>query len=218
MTILNAPNAQVFSPSLPSLAAIERRRRPLTIAFAICVACVLLVSESQWQTHGLMREILFLIGIVLAAIGTLGRTWSNFYISGYKSKYLVQAGPYSICRNPLYFFSAIGMIGIGLCSGMLAIPAALTLFFAVYYPVIIGCEESRLLVHHRADFEEYCRATPVFWPRLRGYREPETYTVFPRMMRKYIADAFWFIALAALARIITVLHEVNALPAYVKLF
>ncbi len=218
MTTLNAPNAQVFSPSLPSLAAIERRRRPLTIVFGISVACVLLVAESHWQTHGLVREILFLIGITLAGIGTLGRTWSNFYISGYKSSHLVQSGPYSICRNPLYFFSAIGMIGIGLCTGMAAIPVALLLFFAAYYPVIISCEESRLLIHHPADFAEYCRTTPVFWPRLSGYREPETYTVFPRMMRKYIADGFWFIALAALARIIAVLHETDVLPALVRLF
>ncbi len=218
MTTLNAPNAQVYSPSLPSLAAIERRRRPLTIVFGISVACVLLMAESHWQSHGLIREILFLIGITLAAIGTLGRTWSNFYISGYKSSHLVQSGPYSICRNPLYFFSSIGMIGIGLCTGMLAVPAAMALFFAVYYPAIINCEESRLLIHHRDDFEEYCRATPVFWPRFCSYREPDTYTVFPRMMRKYIADAFWFIALAALARIVAVLHEVNALPAYVQLF
>ncbi|WP_437191597.1 methyltransferase family protein [Planctomicrobium sp. SH527] len=166
----------------------------------------------------MVREILFFMGVCLASIGMLGRTWCNLFISGYKTKVLIQTGPYSMCRNPLYFFSAIGMLGIGLCSGTLAIPFMMLVFFAAYYPLIIRCEEDRLAATHPGDFEKYRRTISAFWPRLSTYQEPEAYTMFPHIMRKNIADAFWFMALAALVHVIADLHESNILPAYFKIW
>ncbi|MBA4029569.1 MAG: isoprenylcysteine carboxylmethyltransferase family protein [Planctomyces sp.] len=188
------------------LHAIERRRRPLTMLFGVCMGFLLLDGDHHWPVQGWTRELLFVAGISLAAIGTLGRTWSNLFISGYKTKYLIQTGPYSMCRNPLYFFSAIGMLGIGLCCGNLAIPLVMTISFAIYYPWIIRSEESRLAAAHGDEFTAYCRRTPAFWPQLSHYEEPEAYTMIPRIMRKNIADAYWFIPLAALAHVVSGWH------------
>jgi protein-S-isoprenylcysteine O-methyltransferase Ste14 len=196
----------------------ERRRRALTALFGFFVAILLFSMESRWPSNGLIREILFVSGTFLAAAGTLGRTWCHLFISGYKTRALVQVGPYSMCRNPLYLFSAIGMIGIGICSGTLTIPVVMVLFFATYYPWIIRCEEDRLEAKHPVDFLEYRRITPTFWPRLSGYCEPETYTMFPRIMRKNIVDGFWFIALAALVHVASELQEANVLPSLLKVW
>lgn len=196
----------------------ERRRRALTFFFEFFIAFLLLGMESRWPRDGVVREILFLAGICFAAIGALGRTWCHLFISGYKTKALVQTGPYSMCRNPLYFFSAIGMIGIGFSSGTFSVPAIMAVFFSVYYPWIIHYEENRLTANHADKFQEYRRTTPAFWPRLFRYSEPETYTTFPSILRRNIADAFWFIALAAAVHVVSELQESNWLPAFVEVW
>ena len=199
-------------------ASMERRRRPLTFFFGFFIAFLLLGIESRWPRDGVVRELMFLSGICLAPTGALGRTWCHLFISGYKTKVLVQTGPYSMCRNPLYFFSAIGMIGIGLCSGTFAVPAIMALFFSVYYPWIIHCEEERLFSNHPLDYEEFWRTTPAFWPRVFHYREPETYTIFPSILRRNIADSFWFIALAAAAHVVSQLQETDLLPTLLEVW
>lgn len=218
MITTDAQDVQLLTTTQFDVGAIERRRRPLTIIFGICIGCLLLGTGSRWPAHGIVQEALFMVGLCFAAIGTLGRTWSNLFIAGYKSKVLIQSGPYSMCRNPLYFFSAVGMVGIGLCSGTLAVPLMMVVFFALYYPMIIRCEEHRLANNHRDDFKEYCRTTPAFWPRTRSYHEPETYVMFPRVMRSHFADAFWFIALAAAAHLLSVQHESGVLPTFFELW
>jgi len=198
--------------------AAERRRRPLTVFFGVLVGLMLAVTGSRWSAHSLVSELLFLTGVCLAAVGTLGRTWSNLFISGYKTKVLIQTGPYSMCRNPLYFFSAIGMVGIGLCSGTLSIPLMMIVFFAAYYPLIIRCEEQRLAETHGDDYEWYRCTTPAFWPQFASYQEPDTYTMLPDVMRKNIVDAFWFVALAAITHVLAHLHAIQVLPEFFQVW
>ena len=128
-------------------------------------------------------------------------------ISGYKTRLVVQAGPYSMCRNPLYLFSAIGLTGIGLCSATLTIPLVMVVFFALYYPWIIFSEEMRLTATHSEHYLAYRMQTPSLRPRFAGLVEPETYTVFPRILRRNIADSFWFIFLAATTHAVSELES-----------
>ena len=59
---------------------------------------------------------------VLAA-GVSLRLWSTLHIGGHKRQRVVMDGPYSICRNPLYLFSLLATLGVGLGSCTLAFPA-----------------------------------------------------------------------------------------------
>ena len=52
--------------------------------------------------------ILFLVGCLCVGAAMAGRMWCAQYIAGYKNDVLVREGPYSVCRNPLYFFSFLG--------------------------------------------------------------------------------------------------------------
>jgi protein-S-isoprenylcysteine O-methyltransferase Ste14 len=221
MTTVVAHAAADFpEPALPKLGkvAIERRRRPLTLLVGFFMGVIVFTTGSRWPVAGGGREVLFLIGMLLACVGAFGRIWSNLFISGFKSKFLISTGPYSVSRNPLYFFSAIGMVGIGLTTETLSIPALFIVFFALYYPTIIHREEQRLLMRHGEAFAEYCRRTPAFWPQLSLYDEPEVYVMHPRAMRKNICDAFWFVALAAVVHMEAQLSALSGLPTVFNLW
>ena len=48
---------------------------------------------------------LSIIGFTLVIIGGFGRLWASLYVEGFKTKTLIKEGPYSMVRNPLYFFN-----------------------------------------------------------------------------------------------------------------
>src|SRR5688500_5721815 len=87
---------------------------------------------------------LFMSGLALVGVATVGRLWCSLYINSHKESALVTVGPYSITRNPLYFFSFLGFIGVGLATETVTLAIAMTCFFAVVYPVIIRREETLL--------------------------------------------------------------------------
>ena len=73
-----------------------------------------MVSHHAYQDDGPVDLSLELTGFVLLVACAMGRVWASAYISGKKNKELVTVGPYSLVRNPLYFFSLLGFIGTGL--------------------------------------------------------------------------------------------------------
>jgi hypothetical protein len=116
---------------------------------------------------------MFLVGIVLAAVGMVGRIWCLTYSSGYKSSELVTQGPYSVCRNPLYFFSFIGLVGIGLATETVS----LTLFLVAFFALVPSCHHRGRRIPARQVWPTvaYCRLTPRFFPRRSLFVEPESY-------------------------------------------
>jgi len=85
-----------------------------------------------------------LVSLLLVIAGAFGRVWASLYLGGRKNATLVQAGPYSLCRNPLYFFSAVGALGIAIQSHRVLVALALLLFLLVVYTRTIRAEERRL--------------------------------------------------------------------------
>ncbi|WP_321495738.1 isoprenylcysteine carboxylmethyltransferase family protein [uncultured Desulfobacter sp.] len=181
------------------------------VAGAIILFFVL-ASKSHWQTgNELFTSILFFIGIVLVGVASLGRMWCSLYVAGYKDKQLVTNGPYSLCRNPLYFFSLIGAIGIGFCTETLTFPILFLILFASYYPFVIKSEEKRLSSNFGAEFESYIHNTPAFFPKFSLFDEPATYQVNPVVYRIHIFSALWFVWLAGILEVIEGLRETGAI-------
>ena len=185
---------------------------------AIFFLIVILFSSSRWEGLSFTSNVLFLFGCILVGIASLGRLWCSIYIAGYKNDTLVTLGPYSISRNPLYFFSMIGAAGVGLATETLLIPLALVLLFLIYYPNVIRSEEKRLLSIHGAKYEEYRDNTPFFFPKISLLREPETYTVNPRILRKNIFGALWFVWLMGIIELFEAFHETGILPIYFRIY
>ena len=196
----------------------RKLRITLTRIFSIIPIALICVSASYWEDIGIISTILFIIGIFLVGIATIGRVWSSLYISGYKSKTLLTSGPYSMCRNPLYFFSFIGSLGIGLSTETITITVLLMIGFVIYYPYVMKREYKRLISLHGDKYREYCEKTPVFLPSLSLLKEPEEYMVKPIIFRKNLFDAIYFIWIVGFIELIKGLHDANILPIIFRMY
>lgn len=117
----------------------ERQRTGLSKVVGVLVFVVVALTQSRWELqHENVATFLYSAGLALAAVGAAGRIWCSFFISGRKDGQLVTEGPYSISRNPLYVFSGIGLVGVGLSTETLTYPLLFLLIFGLYYPGIMG--------------------------------------------------------------------------------
>jgi protein-S-isoprenylcysteine O-methyltransferase Ste14 len=105
------------------------------------------------------------IWFCLAAVRALGRQWAleARVIEGHE---LIKQGPYSVVRNPIY----LGMFGLLVATGLAisrweALVAAVVLFLAGN-EIRIRSEEKLLREAFGAQFEDYARRVPAFFPRL----------------------------------------------------
>jgi len=192
---------------------IEKLRIQVSRIFVIILMVIIAVSSSAWEVEApLFSTVLFLIAIVLVGIASLGRLWCSLYIAGYKTDSLVTEGPYSMCRNPLYFFSFLGAIGVGFASETLLIPAIMLCAFALYYPFVIKSEEAELQKLHGDKFNTYFEHVPSFFPSISKLKEPEEYIVRPVIFKRHLFDALWFIWLVGILEINEELHTLDILP------
>lgn len=120
------------------------------------------------------------VNVVFEVMGTLaifaaiaGRGWSLFYIGGRKNSELVTTGPYSITRNPLYFFSLVGIAGIGAQTGSLLSMAIFILAAYLAFDMAMRGEEAYLGSRYGRSFEDYKEKVPKLWPDLSLWRECE---------------------------------------------
>jgi protein-S-isoprenylcysteine O-methyltransferase Ste14 len=174
--------------------------------FAIAFFLVVLAMESAHE-GSLVSTALFLLGLLLVGVATVGRLWCSLYISGHKNAELITTGPYSLSRNPLYFFSLLGFAGIGFASETVTLGAVLAAAMLIGYPAVIRQEEAVLRERFGAEFEAYCARVPRFLPKLSAYVEPETYTVNPRLFRRSMLDVVWFVWFVGILEFVEALHE-----------
>ena len=185
--------------------------------FAALAFFVLLVSFESAQEGTLLSAVLFLTGLILVGIATAGRLWCALYISGHKNRELVTDGPYSMTRNPLYFFSLLGFAGIGFATETFSFAIGCIVFFALVYPSVIAHEEHLLRSRFGQAFVAYCVRTPRFFPNLRLFREPDSYVVDPKVFRRAIGDVLWFIWLVGIVEFVEALHEYHIVEPLIRL-
>ncbi|MDR3570555.1 MAG: isoprenylcysteine carboxylmethyltransferase family protein [Syntrophobacteraceae bacterium] len=183
---------------------------------AAVVLLLLIVCENR-PGSGLSQALISFAGLGCVIVASFGRTWSSLYITGRKTTTLVESGPYSTTRNPLYLFSLFGAAGIGLASGSFLILALLTLSFGLYYPFVILGEEESLRKIHGPSFEAYAKRVPRFIPKIWIYTEPETSSVNTRQLRKAILDASYFLWIYGAVQLIERLHAAKVLPTLLRL-
>jgi hypothetical protein len=167
---------------------------------------------------GIIGSSLFLLGSVLAGLASLGRLWCSLYIAGYKDEELIQSGPYSLCRHPMYFCNVLGFLGMGLASESFITTGLFLLCYATYYPFRIQLEEAKLDRKFEASYEVYRRTTPALFPRLSLWREPESYVVNPRRFKKHIFYDLWFIWLLGILHLVESLHDLGILPTLISVY
>ena len=191
----------------------EHQRTGLSKLVAALAFSLIALTQSHWELHNEnVATFLFSAGLGLAAIGATGRIWCSFFISGRKDGELVTAGPYSISSNPLYVFSCIGLVGVGLSTETLTYPLLFLVIFGLYYPGIMAREERRLEELFGESFRQYRQRVPRFWPNRGLYSEPASWSSNPRLFRRHILSDIWFVWIAAIIELVEGLRNVGRLP------
>ena len=185
------------------------------LAFIPLVA-LLLCSVSAWGP--VMQRVWGALGMLLALVGMYGRIWCSLYIAGRKNKNLVQEGPYSMSRHPLYFYSFVGAFGVLLAVGCVTPACLLALLFGITYPSVTADEERKLLKIFGDELHAYRAKVPAFFPRLSLRQDAAVLDVPPRTFLNHLGSAIFFPILAWLFQW---LHELTAalhLPVWVTLW
>lgn len=177
----------------------------LSRVFAFVFFVTVLMMESRHEGT-LVSAVLFMFGLSLVAVATIGRLWCSLYISGYKDSRLITTGPYSMCRNPLYFFSLLGFAGIGFATETVTLGLVLGLAIPLGYPPVIRREERILREKFGEEFEDYRARTPLLIPRLSLFREPGEYAVNPKLFRRTMFDVVWFVWFVGIIEFVEALH------------
>jgi protein-S-isoprenylcysteine O-methyltransferase Ste14 len=192
MTVPMPEAAATRSPDRTALAGVQRRRKlMLRLAVMMC-GLVFLVMQPRWHEGGFTHETLELLGLGLAIVCIAGRAWCILYIGGRKSQVLIDLGPYSVSRNPLYLFSFVGAFGVGLQSGSATIGiACFIVALAVFVPVVRR-EEEVLSRAFGPAFAAYRARVPRFGPRLSAWRDATTLSFAPTLLYHTVRDGLVF--------------------------
>ena len=145
-------------------------RLRVTRALVLPAVLFALFTHHPYRSGSLPHLLLESAGFLLLMASTGGRIWAGVYLVGRKNRSLVSEGPFSLTRNPLYFFSFLGFIGAGLSFGSLSLAALFVLcFFGAHWPTITA-EERRLGEIFQDSYRAYQAEVPRFLPALRGPR------------------------------------------------
>lgn len=182
-------------------------------AFGAGVLALLLVSASAWRVPGPrpVAHLLFVAGLAAAVVGFLGRLWALVFIGGRKKSSLVVAGPDALCRHPLYLFSLIGDLGLGLCAERFAVVA---LFLGAALLILPGAmrREERFLEERFVDYGDYQRRVPALLPRWSSRPSNDGVYVEARAMRRALVESGGFLVAPALIEFLARLQAAETLP------
>ena len=182
---------------IAALARFQRMRR-VVLFIIISVAIVLLLFCGSDPAYSDVHEIVEAAGLSLIALAITGRLWSILYIGGRKSREIVDIGPYSLTRNPLYLFSAIGAAGVGAQTGSVSIGILFFLGAALAFHFVIRREERYLATQFAEPYRDYLARVPRFFPRLRGFRDADEIVVSTRRIYSTFFDGLvFFLAIPA---------------------
>jgi protein-S-isoprenylcysteine O-methyltransferase Ste14 len=170
----------------------EKSRRRMSAAAAGLFLVVALLNEPP-KTRELLNESLEYFGFMLLILAAFGRIWTGAYLGGRKTKELCVTGPFSLSRNPLYFFSMLGAVGVAMLSESLILAGLAFVCFLTYYHFVIRDEAVRLREAFGPAYEDYCRRVPRLFPRLSGYVDEPTITLHTRPFRRTVLDTSLFI-------------------------
>ncbi|RUU83351.1 isoprenylcysteine carboxylmethyltransferase family protein [Mesorhizobium sp. M7A.F.Ca.MR.362.00.0.0] len=188
-----------------------QRRRRVLLALLIGAFCALLIFGGSPHDE-LTHERIEAHGIALILIGIGGRLWSILYIGGRKSAEVVTTGPYSVMRNPLYFFSTVAAVGIGTQTGSAIVAVASAVLCAAAFHIVTLREERHLTTVLGAPYKDYVARVPRFFPNPRLYRDQAEVTFTPRIFNHTLRDSLMFLVSIPFFELIESGQESGVIP------
>ena len=119
--------------------------------------------------------------LVVAAAAVLVHAFARFVVEGLgtpapvaPTERLVVGGLYRYVRNVMYIAVTAAIVGQALLLGRPGLLSYAALMWAAMATFVKVYEEPTLAHRYGAQYEEYRRAVPVWWPRLSGTRPPRS--------------------------------------------
>ena len=189
---------------------------------AVLFACILSAVAFAAITQSLGGETDFHQGLEFAGLGAIaicivGRAWCSLYIGGRKKAEIVDLGPYSLSRNPLYVFSFFGAFGIGAQTGSLTIAVAFVVIAWLVFRATVKREEAWLAGAFGETYATYFARTPRFWPRFSQWRDRETMEIHPVFFLRTIKDGLVFLLAVPIFEGIEHLQDIGWLQTLIHL-
>lgn len=180
--------------------------------FGLVILLLVLFTGHSFAQDSVIDLSFEIFGLLLLTIAMAGRLWALLYIAGRKKNELIREGPCSIMRRPLYAFSFLGVVGIGLASENVLVLAAVVIFMLLYYPVVIRKEEAKLVQKFGDSYLQYKAQVPAFLPSFGLYHVPEHYDMKVSCLTRNCGDAIGLVLLFALLHSIEWLQQSGVLP------
>lgn len=181
----------------------------------VFAACFIL---TQPVAAGLAHEIIELVGLGLVILCIAGRAWSILYVGSNKNQKLITTGPYSITRNPLYLFSTLGAVGVGLMFGSITTTIGLGLLAYGILVVTANKEAAHLRMAFGSRYEAYAHRTPFFWPKPSLFRDTPEVVFSPKALKRTVTDGLMLLLFFPLSETIEQLQIDGTLPILMRVF
>jgi protein-S-isoprenylcysteine O-methyltransferase Ste14 len=189
----------------------QRYRILLSRFVALALMALLLFSQKQFL-FGKAELIGYWLGFLLLIFCSFGRLWSLQYLTGFKTKTVIDVGPFSLMRNPLYLFSFSGVLGFVLVANHLWFALIALAAYVFYYPFVIFSEEKHLRDELGEEFSAYCGRVNRFLPSFTHYKEPERHEIMAKKFSKVYLDVVWFLVGFMLLSFLLKAHTAALLP------
>ncbi|MEI5679108.1 MULTISPECIES: methyltransferase family protein [unclassified Mesorhizobium] len=206
-----------MSPSA-ELSRYQQRRRIVLAILVVVIFAALLFVQSAMVSDDDLHEYVEMFGGAAILTAILGRTWCTMYIGGRKGSEIVRGGPYSVTRNPLYVFSAIGAAGIGAMTGSITVAVAFAVITYLAFHSVTLVEEAYLKQAFGEPYERYMREVPRFFPRFSLFKESELLSVRPQILYRTFTDGLLFLAAYPFFEFVEYLQNAGYLPVFLRLY
>ena len=170
-----------------------QRVRKWAIGLSLLAAVTLSMFTGTRWGDGAFHESLEAFGLGAIVIAIVGRAWCSLYIGGRKKLEIVDTGPYSISRNPLYVFSHIGAFGIGAQTGSVTLALVFTAVSVIVFHFTVEREERWLLNAFGEPYADYMRRVPRNGPDFSRWRDEPSLEIRPQFFLTTIRDGLVFL-------------------------
>jgi protein-S-isoprenylcysteine O-methyltransferase Ste14 len=150
--------------------------------------------------------------------GVLFRSWATLYVGSRKLKTLVDQGPYSVCRNPLYVGTFLMSFGAALFLKSFVLAAAVAILMIAYTLATVPTEEDALRRVHGAAYDAYLKRVPRYIPSWRLFETPESVEVKVSGVRIEAKRLLGWVFVPILAEIVAHLRVQPWWPHWFRLF
>jgi protein-S-isoprenylcysteine O-methyltransferase Ste14 len=202
--------------SAKSLSGYQHARR-VVLFLLLLIAFGALLFIGSYPEQGEFHEFVEAFGVSLIGVAIVGRLWCTLYIGGRKSSEIVADGPYSIVRNPLYVFSAIGATGAGAQTGSAIVALVFGIVTTLAFVIVARREETFLREKFGTAFDAYCTRVPRMFPKFSLYRDSATIVVTPKRLYTTFFDSLVFFTAMPVFELVERLQLHGVLPVLLRL-